>query len=206
LMTKCIDCFSSEMRWPLYAAIAPESWLMEWDVVEGRRHFNLSRWDELAPETRESLVEKMILEIESGKMPSLLYLVLHWGAQPSSADVQALASLIYKDGIDTSDERSVTDPGDAARGKLVFEKRCASCHSMTKNQQGPQLAGLLGRRAGSVTRFGYSPALKKSGLTWTEATLDKWLTAPDTLVPDTAMDYRVRDAEERRDLIAYLKR
>jgi len=118
--------------------------------------------------------------------------------------VQALASLVNTAG--TPDERGPAGPGDAARGKLVFEKRCASCHSMTKNQEGPQLAGLLGRKAGSVVRFGYSTALKKSGLTWTEATLDRWLADPDTLVPDTNMEYRVRNTDERRDVIAYLAR
>jgi len=201
LIANCAYCDLRETRWPLYAGIAPGSWLMEWDIVEGRRHFDLSQWDELTPETRESLVSRIILEVKSDKMPRLQYLALHWGGRPSAPEVQVLASM-----IDTADEKSPAGPGDAARGKLVFEKRCASCHSMTKNQQGPQLAGLSGRKAGCVARFQYSPALKKSGFTWTEATLDKWLTAPDTLVPDTAMDYRVRNAEERRDLIAYLMR
>jgi cytochrome c len=204
LMAKCADCHSSETHYPLYASIAPGSWLMEWDIVEGRRHLDLSRWDELPLGARESLVAKMILEVKSGEMPPLQYLVLHWGARPSAADVQALASLVNTAG--TPDERGPAGPGDAARGKLVFEKRCASCHSMTKNQEGPQLAGLLGRKAGSVVRFGYSTALKKSGLTWTEATLDRWLADPDTLVPDTNMEYRVRNTDERRDVIAYLAR
>ena len=206
LIAKCADCHSNETHWPLYASIAPGSWLMEWDIVEGRRHLDLSQWDELTPETRESLAAKIIMEVKSGEMPPLQYLALHWGARTSSADVQALASLVNNDGINAAGDTSLAGPGDPTRGKQVFEKRCIDCHTMTKNTKGPMLAGLLGRKAASVPRFSYSPALKKSGLTWTEATLDKWLTDPDTLVPDTTMEYRVRNAEERRDLIAFLKR
>jgi cytochrome c len=200
-IAKCADCYLIDAGRPFYAVTAPESWLIESDIGAVRRLMDLSLWDELATETRQSLVARMILNANSGKMPPLRNLLMQWGVRPLAPEVQALAST-----IDTSDEKSLAGPGDATRGKMVFEKRCSICHSMTKNQQGPQLAGLLGRKAGSVARFQYSSALRKSGLTWTEETLDKWLTAPDTLVPDTAMDYRVRDAEERRDLIAYMRR
>jgi cytochrome c len=205
LIAKCADCHSNETHWPLYASIAPGSWLMEWDIVEGRRHLDLSHWDELTPEARDSLAAKIIMEVKSREMPPLQYLALHWEARPTTADVQALASLINTDAVNAAADTSLTGPGDAARGKLVFEKRCIDCHAMAKNTKGPMLAGLFGRKAASVPRFAYSPALKKSGLTWTEATLDKWLTDPDTLVPDTTMEYRVRNAEERRDLIAFLR-
>jgi cytochrome c len=216
LITKCADCHSNDTHYPLYAGIAPGSWLMEWDIVEGRRHMDLSRWDELTPDARESLAAQIMLEVKSGKMPPLQYLALHWGARPTAADLQALVSLANTNwnninetnsgGVNAVGDPNPSGPGDVARGKLAFEKRCASCHSMTKNQQGPQLAGLMGRRAASVPRFAYSSALKKSGLTWTEGTLEKWLADPDTLVPDTTMEYRVRSAEERLDLIAYLSR
>lgn len=96
--------------------------------------------------------------------------------------------------------------GDAVRGKLVFEKRCTGCHAMDENLEGPRLAGVYGRKAGSVPGFDYSVGLRESGLTWNDATLEKWLSGPDLLVPGTKMDFYVPRAQERSDLIAYFKR
>jgi cytochrome c len=200
LVEKCADCHSNETRWPIYARIAPGSWLIERDIVEGRRNMDLSRWDELPQERQELLAAKMVQEARSGKMPPLQYLALHWSAGLSSADVQALAAMSM-----SAVEGSVSGSGDADHGKAVFEKRCAGCHTMAKNKDGPALAGVFGRKAASAARFDYSPALKKSGLTWTDANLDKWLADPDVLVPGNTMEYRVGKAEERRDLIAYLR-
>ena len=64
---------------------------------------------------------------------------------------------------------------------------------------------MFGRKAGSVVGFAYSAGLKNSELTWTDVTLEKWLGDPEMVAPDTNMDFRVPKAEERRDLIAYLK-
>jgi cytochrome c len=200
LMGKCADCHSGETHWPAYAHFAPGSWLMEWDVMEGRRHLNLSEWNQLPPGQREQLVARIILEARSGQMPPLKYVALHWRSRITPADLLALASL--NDGVT---ETSATGSGDAARGKQVFEHRCAGCHAIAANREGPQMAGVYGRRAGSVPHFDYSSALKKSGLTWTDANLDKWLADPDELVPGNNMEFRVSKAEERRDLIAYLK-
>jgi cytochrome c len=95
--------------------------------------------------------------------------------------------------------------GDAARGKTVFG-RCASCHTVTdENRAGPGLAGLIGRKAGSVEGYKYSAALTSSGLVWDEKTLDEFLTAPSKLVPGTKMLIKLPKAEDRQDLIAYLK-
>ena len=96
--------------------------------------------------------------------------------------------------------------GDPVRGKAVFEKRCTGCHALEVDREGPRLAGVFGRKAGSVTGFSYSAGLKKLGLTWDEATLDKWLSDPDVMVPDNAMSFSVAKSEERRDVIAFLKR
>jgi cytochrome c len=104
------------------------------------------------------------------------------------------------------EEVTLAGHGDASRGKLVFEKRCTGCHTMEMDREGPRLAGVFGRKAGSVMGFAYSDGLKNSGLTWTDATLEKWLSGPDMVVPDTKMDFHVPKAEERRDLIAYFKR
>lgn len=94
--------------------------------------------------------------------------------------------------------------GDAARGKALFEARCAVCHSTgSDNRQGPGLGGVVGRKAAS-THFGYSQPLRQSRLTWTPENLDRFLTGPNDLVPGTNMVLRVPEASERRELIAYL--
>jgi len=201
LMTKCADCHSAETRWPVYARIAPGSWLIERDIVQARKKMDLSRWDELPVDTREVLAAKIIRVAKSGEMPPLQYRILHWGAKLSSADEEALSLLANKG----TNEASLAGPGDAARGKLVFEKRCTGCHATNTNREGPKLGGVYGRKAGSVPGFDYSSALKKSGFTWTDATLEQWLTDPDVMVPGNNMEFHVPNINERRDLIAHLK-
>jgi cytochrome c len=96
--------------------------------------------------------------------------------------------------------------GDVAHGRQIYE-RCQGCHSIDRNRAGPRHRGLFGRRAGTVPGFAYSDAMRRSGIVWTAATLDKFLTAPTKVVPGTAMGFDgVKDPRERADLIAYLKR
>ena len=94
--------------------------------------------------------------------------------------------------------------GDAAKGADAYDDRCSGCHVMGGIGQGPNLAGVVGRKAGATPGFGYTAALKGSGLTWTPANLERWLAGPQKLVPGTAMTAVVPDAVERRELIAYL--
>jgi cytochrome c len=201
LVTKCADCHSSETRWPAYARIAPGSWLIERDIVEARKEMDLSRWEEMPVERQEVLMAKIAHEAKSGEMPPVQYRLLHWEAGLSAADVKALAML----GNGASSEAAVGGVGDGARGKIVFESRCTGCHAMDADREGPQLGGVFGRKAGSVAGFAYSAALKSSGLTWDDATLERWLSDPDMVVPGNNMDFHVPKAEERRDLIAYFK-
>ena len=91
-----------------------------------------------------------------------------------------------------------------ARGAEVYDDRCSSCHVLDAAGQGPNLRGVMGRKAGTVPGFPYTAALKASGLTWTAANLDRWLTGPQRVVPGTAMTAIVPDAHERHDLISYL--
>ncbi len=91
------------------------------------------------------------------------------------------------------------------RGKDLFVRRCSGCHAADANKEGPRLRGVFGRKAGAVPGFTYSDSLLKSGLHWDDATLDRWLTDPDALVHDTDMAFRVKDGDERKALIAYLK-
>ncbi len=102
----------------------------------------------------------------------------------------------------------LTSPGQAqvsAKGKDVFEKRCAGCHAMDRDKEGPRLGGVYGRIAASVPSFQYSPALQKSKIKWADDTLEQWLTDPEKLVPDNDMAFHVESADERRAIIAYLK-
>mgnify|MGYP006175239305 CR=1 FL=1 len=95
--------------------------------------------------------------------------------------------------------------GDPAAGEAVYS-RCQGCHALEYNRTGPKHCGLLGRRAGSVPGFDYSPAMKRSALVWNEKTLDRFLSAPLRTLPGTTMTYAgVPEAGERADLIAYLK-
>ena len=98
---------------------------------------------------------------------------------------------------------------DASAGKAVFHTQCALCHSAQPGDnggaQGPNLLNVFGRHAASNSEFGYTPALKKSGLTWDAATLDRFLTSPTTVVPGSMMVVPVPDNTERANLIAYFK-
>ena len=94
--------------------------------------------------------------------------------------------------------------GDPVKGAAIYD-RCRACHSLTRTRTGPKHCGLLGRRAGSLEGFAYSPAMRRSGIVWDAATLDSFLADPLAVVPETTMGYDgVEDPEERADLIAYL--
>jgi cytochrome c len=94
--------------------------------------------------------------------------------------------------------------GDAVRGQQVYEARCGGCHSVDADRVGPRHAGVLGRRAGAVPGFAYSPALAASQLVWDACTLDRWLKSPEALVPGQRMGYSLSDSGLRADVIAYL--
>jgi cytochrome c len=94
--------------------------------------------------------------------------------------------------------------GDAAHGKVLFEKRCTGCHSLDQDKEGPRLRTVYGRKAGTVPSFQYSDAFKKAQFAWNDALLDKWLTDTESVLPDNDMSFRVPSAEERADIIAFL--
>lgn len=210
LIQKCADCHSDETRSPLYAKFAPVSWLVERDVMEGRRHMDLSHWASMTADQQEQMASKIVGETSMRSMPPLQYRIIHWSARITGSDVEMLTAWA-RGQSDRGDEGTVAtnDPpagiGDAVHGKLVFEKRCTGCHSLTQNREGPKLGGVYGRVSGTVDGFAYSDALKKAKMTWDEKTLNKWLADPDALVPDNNMEFHVAKAEERRDVIAYLR-
>jgi cytochrome c len=95
------------------------------------------------------------------------------------------------------------------RGAQAY-RVCAACHSLKPGTHltGPSLAGVWGKRAGSVEGFlRYSKALKAADIAWDETTLDAWLANPQALVPGNAMPFRgIKDGKLRRDLVAFLRR
>jgi cytochrome c len=97
---------------------------------------------------------------------------------------------------------------DPAAGEKIFKTQCGICHSVAagENRIGPTLFGVVGRRAGSVPGFNYTADHKKLDITWDAAILDKYLTNPRAMVPDTSMVYAgLKNDAERADLIAYLE-
>jgi len=97
--------------------------------------------------------------------------------------------------------------GDAARGEAKFGD-CAACHKLEAgaNNVGPSLHGIFARKAGEIADFRYSPAMKRSGISWTPETLDKFISDPQSLVPANRMPYAgMASAADRADLIAYLE-
>jgi cytochrome c len=92
-----------------------------------------------------------------------------------------------------------------ARGQSIYG-RCLACHALDRDRVGPRHCGLFGRRAGTVPGFQYSDAMRRSGIVWSDETLDRFLADPLKAVPGTTMGYAgIKDAGERRDLIAWLK-
>jgi len=95
--------------------------------------------------------------------------------------------------------------GDSTHGQSLFQDRCSMCHVLGGQGMGPDLTGVVGRKAGALPGFNYTPALIASGLTWTPAQLERFLTDPRGLVPGTAMRIKLSDPTDRRDLVAYLR-
>ena len=97
---------------------------------------------------------------------------------------------------------------DAAAGEKVYGV-CKACHQVgetAKNNVGPQLNGLFGRKAGTVEGYNYSKANKESGITWDEATFREYIKDPKAKIPGTKMIYAgLKDEQKTSDLLAFLK-
>lgn len=90
-------------------------------------------------------------------------------------------------------------------GAILYKSKCAACHSLASNKIGPAHKGVYGRKAGSAPGYVYSDALKKSGIVWTDANLDRWLQGPQNMVKGSKMFLAVPDPAQRKAIIAYLK-
>jgi cytochrome c len=90
------------------------------------------------------------------------------------------------------------------RGRQLVESRCFACHSLDANRVGPALRGVVGRVAGKAPDFAYSAALVAATQRWDAGRLKRWLTDPEQLLPGQAMNYRLDEAQDRDDVVAYL--
>jgi cytochrome c len=96
--------------------------------------------------------------------------------------------------------------GDVAAGRDLFASRCAACHGLNPTRKpGPLLSGVYGRRAGSVPLYHYSAALAGSSIVWSASNLNRWLSGPPAFIPGVNMQAKVDNAQERLNIIAYLK-
>lgn len=169
---------------------------------------NLSHWDTLPEDKQQTLAAKIVQQTRTRSMSPIQYRLIHWNARITDADVQTLATWARDSSKSDAAVHSASAQAtgaDANLGKAVFEKRCFGCHTLDQNREGPRLSGVYGRISGTVPQFAYSDALKKAHITWSDESLDRWLTDPDTLVPGNDMEFGVPRPEERRNLIEFLK-
>jgi cytochrome c len=99
--------------------------------------------------------------------------------------------------------------GDPAKGKAAFVRQCAICHTVEKdgdNRMGPNLFGIVGKKAGAAPGYAYTNAFKtRANWEWSEDAIGGWMMFPSTMVPGTAMGAFQGIAErDRDDLVAYL--
>lgn len=124
---------------------------------------------------------------------------------PAAAPSAAAPAAEATDTLDGTKLAALT--GDPVHGKVIFTQ-CQACHAVVagKNMIGPSLAGLVGRKAGSVAGYAYSTANKSSGITWSDEKLFQYLEKPMRVVPGTKMSFPgLPKAQDRADVIAYLK-
>lgn len=125
---------------------------------------------------------------------------------PRVVQVSALTWLLTLHGL-SAWASALAGPASAdelRQAAAMYEARCGGCHALDANRVGPMHRQLLGRTAGRVPGYDYSPALRASGLVWDAKNLDLWLRDPEALIPGQSMNYRVDSAEDRRLLIGYL--
>jgi hypothetical protein len=92
LKRACYDCHSNETEWPWYTKVAPMSWLVYRDVVEGRKELNFSTWTKVAPERKAKKLSGVVDEVSEGEMPPWFYLPLHPHAKLTPEEQQVLVA------------------------------------------------------------------------------------------------------------------
>lgn len=128
-------------------------------------------------------------------------------AEETTAEAEAAPSAPAADDVATVDGTTLADfTGTAAAGEKVF-MQCRACHVVEPgvNRVGPSLAGIVGRAAGSVEGYSYTPANANSGITWTPEKMYQYLENPQRVIPGTKMAFAgLKNGQDRADVIAYL--
>jgi cytochrome c len=108
-----------------------------------------------------------------------------------------------------SSQAPATQGPDAAAGQLLFNNACRTCHTMREgdNRQGPNLHGIVGRKAGSLSGYGYSSAMKEADFVWDADKLDRFMANPDAVVSGNSMKPYggLASADDRAKIIAFLQ-
>jgi len=129
-------------------------------------------------------------------------------AAPATAEAPAAAPAVAADNTDTlKGEKLASFTGDAAQGATDF-LTCKTCHAIEEgvNKIGPSLHNIVGRKAGTVAGFSYTPANANSGITWTPDKLFQFLEGPQRIMPGNKMAYAgMADPQKRANVIAYLQ-
>lgn len=86
LRRACYDCHSNETTWPWYSRVAPVSWLLHRDVVQGRRHLNFSEWSSVPVEKRAKKRKGIAKQVDEGEMPLWFYVAMHPQAKLTDED------------------------------------------------------------------------------------------------------------------------
>lgn len=119
-----------------------------------------------------------------------------------------LSSLILSSALTAPLSVQAEEGGMTEAGRQIFNHHCTACHSLepSKNSFGPNLIGVVNRQAASMPRFSYSEAMRKSGITWDEDNLRKWISDNEALVPGTRMRHvSITDSAEQDYLISFLR-
>jgi cytochrome c2 len=133
------------------------------------------------------------------------------GAEPATTEAATAAASATPEATGEATPAaaaSTASPAQAAASPPPAFAQCRSCHSTEpgKSMIGPSLAGIFGTKAGEVAGYNFSTAMKESGLTWDEATLDKFLKSPREVISGTKMTFPgIPDQSKRAEVIAYLK-
>lgn len=130
------------------------------------------------------------------------------GAVALSAMLAGCGGTAEQTGESAGEQVAAPEPTPSGPKPPVAFAQCRSCHASEPGRHGvgPSLAGIYGTKAGEIPGYAFSDALKQSGLTWDDATLDAWLQSPSKLVPGTKMVFfGMPDPEKRKQVIEYIK-